>query len=238
MSCAIAGVLTSCQSDVPEISFSRDIAPIFEGRCNICHHSNSAIGYELDNAFDSERGIVGRKNSWAEGHDSPYEYVVDPGRPENSSLIAKVRDLDLDPLTDGSPMPKLPEYLSETELASVEQWILGGARNDPSFIAVTRIFGTEITLRPSASGRCTWCHYPGSPTGLDVLNIFDPEEGMVNVESSSGGILVIPGNPDQSVLVHRLRGQGGARMPLHFSQLSQAEVQLLEDWVLAGAPNN
>lgn len=235
----VFGLLVSaCGNDDPGISFRRDIAPIFEGRCNICHHPESAIGYELDNAFDPERGIVGRQNSWIVDHDSPYEFVVDPGKPENSSLLGKVRDPNLDPATDGDPMPKLPETLSPEELAVVEQWILDGAKNDASFEATAKLLGTEISLRPSVSGRCTWCHYPGSPTGLNVLDVFDADEGMVNVVGASGGVLVIPGDPENSVLMQRLRGEGGAQMPLHFSPLGEADVQKIVDWIIAGAPNN
>src|SRR5690606_13101873 len=98
--------------------------------------------------------------------------IVDPGSASNSFLIVKVRDLDLDDHVDGNAMPYLLPRLSTEELAAVEQWILDGAANDAFFASeVAPIFGTEVTLRRT-SGRCTWCHYPGSPTGLSVLDVF------------------------------------------------------------------
>lgn len=234
----VASLTLGCGGDTEGISYEKDIAPIFEGRCNICHHPASAIGYDFTDPFDPENGIVGKENSWIADHDSPYELIVDPGNPENSSLLGKVRDPDLDPATDGNKMPFRPEALNEEELASVEAWIASGANDDASFEPVKRIFGTEIALRPSLSGRCTWCHYPDSPTGLSVLDVFDPDEGLVNVESSAGGVLVVPGDPASSVLMRRLRGEGGARMPLHFTPLSAEEVQKIIDWIVVGAPDN
>ncbi len=227
-----------CDSDSTKVSYERDIKPIFEGRCNICHHPTSAIGYDFTDPYNSETGIIGKENSWFANHDTQYELIVDPGNPENSSLLGKVRDPDLDPLVDGNKMPYRPEALTAEELTSVEAWINGGALDDASFEPVARIFGTEISLRPSLSGRCTWCHYPGSPTGLSVLDVFDSEEGMVNVESETEGILVIPGDAANSVLMKRLRGEGGARMPLHFTPLSDEEIQTITEWIVLGAPES
>ena len=71
-----------------------------------------------------------------------------------------------------------------------------------------------------------------------MLDVFDADEGMVGVAASSGGVLVVPGDPANSVLMRRLRGEGGARMPLHFTPLRPEEVQKIVDWIVVGAPNN
>lgn len=237
----VLGILSllalGCGEDDQGISFSKDIAPIFEGRCNICHHPTSAVGHEFAVAFDPERGVVNRENSWAADHPSPYELIVDPGNPANSSLVAKVGETPIDPAVDGNNMPYAVPYLEDADIAKVEAWILAGANDDATFGDVATLFGTEITLG-RASGSCTYCHYPDSPTGLSVLDVFDPVEGMVGVEASSGGTLVVPGDPANSVLIKRLRGEDGARMPLHFTPLSPEEVQRIVDWIVIGAPNN
>lgn len=45
-----------------------------------------------------------------------------------------------------------------------------------------------------------------------------------------------PGNPDDSYLIHKVRGTGAnGQMPLGRTPLSAAEIQLLVDWVAAGA---
>lgn len=46
--------------------------------------------------------------------------------------------------------------------------------------------------------------------------------------------LVIPGNPGQSRVVNMLRAFGAARMPPD-RPLAEADIALIEDWILAGA---
>lgn len=219
-------------------SFVRDLAPVFERNCSLCHHATSAIGYDFTSIFDPDKGIVMRENSWFP-NGSLYEFVVVPGKPEESSIVAKVSDADLVHDTDGDPMPLAIDYLTQTQLLSIETWIEDGANNDTFFVDnVAPIFGTEVSLR-RVSGKCTWCHYPGSPTGMSVLDVFDPDTGMVNAQSNSGGTIVIPGDPENSVLMTRLRGnKGGAQMPLHLPRLSDEEVQVMKEWITEGAPNN
>ena len=48
--------------------------------------------------------------------------------------------------------------------------------------------------------------------------------------------LVIPGNPGQSRLVNMLNAFGAARMPPD-RPLAEADIKLIEEWVLAGATN-
>lgn len=51
--------------------------------------------------------------------------------------------------------------------------------------------------------------------------------------------LVVPGHPEQSFLIAKLRGQlgpgEGERMPLHNPPLSEATINAIEDWIAAGA---
>lgn len=49
--------------------------------------------------------------------------------------------------------------------------------------------------------------------------------------------LVIPGNPGQSRVVNMLRAFGAARMPPD-RPLAEADIRLIEDWILAGANND
>jgi hypothetical protein len=48
---------------------------------------------------------------------------------------------------------------------------------------------------------------------------------------SVNGAVIIPGNPDGSLLVQKQSGD----QP-HFGQLSPEELKLVIDWILAGAP--
>jgi hypothetical protein len=48
--------------------------------------------------------------------------------------------------------------------------------------------------------------------------------------------LIIPGNPAQSRVVNMLRAFGAARMPPD-RPLAEADIALIEEWILAGARN-
>lgn len=221
-----------------EVSFSTDIQPVFDQLCVDCHWDGSPIAVSLESPFDPDEGIIDRENSWVR-QGSEEEYVVDPGNVDNSFLVTKVVEPELDSSVDGGPMPLHVAELTAEELDAVEEWIADGANDDAFFQnEVAPIFGTELTLG-GASGKCTFCHYPGAPNGLSVLDVFDPDEGMVDVESVFGGNIVEPGDPDESVLMGKLRGDGpGQAMPLHHRRLTDDEIQAIIDWVAQGAPEN
>ena len=105
---------------------------------------------------------------------------------------------DLDVHVDGSPMPYNLERLTAAQIEAVRAWIAAGANNDAGFAAnVAPIFGTQITLG-GASGKCTWCHYAGSPNGLNILAPFDATTGLVNRTSTRyAAKLVAPRRPRQ-----------------------------------------
>jgi hypothetical protein len=58
-------------------------------------------------------------------------------------------------------------------------------------------------------------------------------EGRVDVPRQ----LVIPGNPGQSRIVNMMRAFGAARMPPD-RPLAEADIVLIEDWILEGAKND
>jgi hypothetical protein len=86
---------------------------------------------------------------------------------------------------------------------------------------------------------CTTCHAGASaPLGLRL------DEGnsyalLVNVASSEVPSLlrVNPGDPDNSYLVHKIEGRAavGGRMPLGGPPLPQESIDLVKQWIAAGA---
>ena len=226
--------------DAGPVSFAADIQPIFNAKCISCHHPESAIEVDLTQPFDPDLGIVGRANTWVP-NGSEETLIVDPGDVDNSFLVKKVESESLDDHIDGAPMPMYIERVTADELDKIKQWITDGAQNDAFFTAsVAPIFGTQITLR-SAAGKCTWCHYPGSPTGLDVLNPFDAEEGMVGRMGVFGKTIVAPGDVENSFLVEKLeqmQPSAGQPMPFHPPRLTADEKARIRAWVAQGAQNN
>ena len=61
-----------------------------------------------------------------------------------------------------------------------------------------------------------------------------PESTMRNAATRS---MVLPGNPAQSRVVNMMRAFGAARMPPD-RPLAEADIQLVEAWILAGAHND
>ena len=87
---------------------------------------------------------------------------------------------------------------------------------------------------------CTQCHIgANAPQGLrlDAANSYAM---LVNVASSevSNLLRVNPGNPDQSYLVQKIQGNAavGGRMPLGQAALPQDRIDLIRQWIAAGAP--
>lgn len=50
--------------------------------------------------------------------------------------------------------------------------------------------------------------------------------------------IVVEGSPDQSILVLRIEGRVGQRMPLNLNPLNQNQINGIRAWIAAGAPNN
>ena len=100
---------------------------------------------------------------------------------------------------------------------------------------------------PDSSGRaaCTSCHnaigarFSG---GLD-LSAAVAYNSLVNVASRAkpGAIRVIPGDPDNSYLIHKLEGRGdiaGVRMPISGPFLTSGQIFIIRRWIELGARND
>ena len=218
-----------------EVSFASDVLPIFEDKCVYCHHPDSASGVDLTDPFGPQ-GIVDRPNSWK---GSSFTLLVDPGNPDNSFILHKVSERDLDPEVEGQPMPIEIPALTAGEIDVVATWIDDGADGGGPYNAVAEIFGTDPLSLGVEAGACTWCHYPGSDTRLDVTAPLDPVFGLVDVSAAVGGTRVIPGNVEDSILIQKLEGTAdGPAMPYNPARLSNGEIADLTQWIADGALDN
>jgi len=62
--------------------------------------------------------------------------------------------------------------------------------------------------------------------------------GLASLECCGEASLIVPGFPDQSYLLDKLRGAplcSGARMPLDKPPLGENEIQAISDWICDGA---
>ena len=97
----------------------------------------------------------------------------------------------------------------------------GAQPTEPAYADVQAIFGE----------RCTLCHSGEQPPlGLGLDSFESVMSGSVN------GPVVVPGDPDGSELVRRIRGTSTPRMPLTGPPyLSDAEIGTVAAWIAAGA---
>ncbi|HIG17603.1 MAG TPA: hypothetical protein EYQ31_10140 [Candidatus Handelsmanbacteria bacterium] len=101
-------------------------------------------------------------------------------------------------------------------------------------VTLSQLSADIFTPKCATSG----CHgsFPSAGMSLAAANI---AAAIINVPSNQRPNLkrIDPGNPDGSYLLQKVRGIGAnAQMPLGGTPLSAAEIQLIADWITAGAP--
>jgi Ca2+-binding RTX toxin-like protein len=94
-------------------------------------------------------------------------------------------------------------------------------------------------IQPIFTQRCDHCHSGSSaPQGLR-LDADNSYADLVNVDSNEVPSLkrVEPGDPDNSYLVQKVEGTAavGGRMPLGGDRLSDADIDLIRQWISEGA---
>jgi mono/diheme cytochrome c family protein len=73
--------------------------------------------------------------------------------------------------------------------------------------------------------RCGACHGANGIQGLDLTTY------QAAMQGSQNGPVIVSGDPEQSLLVQKQNGS----QP-HFGQLTPEQLQLVVDWIKAGAP--
>ncbi len=96
-----------------QVSYTKDVKPIFERHCTACHNPSSASG-GLDLTSVASMLKPGEESGAA----------VTPGRPGQSAIVRYIRG-ELQP-----QMPKGGAPLSEGELHVIREWIAAGAADD------------------------------------------------------------------------------------------------------------
>jgi mono/diheme cytochrome c family protein len=209
------------------------IEPILRERCVLCHAGAAApLGLRLDTL----EGVLAGSSRGP---------VVKTGDVAGSELIRRLR---------GNSLPRMPmtgpPYLDETQVGLFEAWVVGGLQPGTAPVAATTPAAPAVTAVPASNAppsylavapifatRCAKCHAVGGLMG-------DPPEGFVLTShaqtlDATDRARVVPGQPDASELVRRIRGQARPRMPLDGPPyLSDDEIALIVRWIEAGAPDS
>ncbi|MBI2318365.1 MAG: hypothetical protein HYY28_15620 [Betaproteobacteria bacterium] len=204
------------------------LAPILAERCVVCHSGDSPpLGLRLD-TFD---GII------AGSRKGP---VVKSGDASGSELVRRLKG------TSAPRMPMTgPPFLADEQIALFERWVSGGlARGDPGAAPAAAksvperpAEGEPVTYRhvaPILAARCAKCHADNglmgaAPEGYRLTS-------LAATLSSAERARVVPGRPEASELLRRIRGQALPRMPYDGPPyLGRDEIRMIEDWIAQGA---
>jgi WD40 repeat protein len=98
-----------------EVSFYKDVRPIFQQNCNGCHQPAKASGGYVMSAFAQ---LLNKGESDKPG--------VVPGKPAESNLVSQISPQN----GKKAPMPRGRDPLTEREVAMVTKWIAQGAKDD------------------------------------------------------------------------------------------------------------
>lgn len=90
---------------------------------------------------------------------------------------------------------------------------------------------------------CVACHSGVGRAGDLRLDANAAYDELVNARSvgKPGAVRVIPGDPNDSYLIHKLEGRSdiiGGRMPMGGPFLPQTDIDMIRTWIAQGAPNN
>lgn len=92
--------------------------------------------------------------------------------------------------------------------------------------------GTYASVQNIFSNKCVVCH-----TGEKAKEKLDLTSYENVMKGSEHGPVVMPGDPENSMIVHAIRGEKGKkRMPLEPAEpLTDAEIATIVEWIKAGA---
>lgn len=202
-----------------------ELAPILQAQCVMCHSGeNAAAGLKLDT-------LDGLLAGSARGP------VVRAGAGEASELVRRLR---------GTRQPRMPmtgpPFLTDAQIASFVAWIDAGmpAGSPSAAVAATPprpAPGEPVTyahVAPIFARRCAGCHTEQgrmgpAPEGYRL-------NGYAATIATADRARVVPGRPEASELLRRVRGQARPRMPFDGPPyLDEADIALIERWIADGA---
>ncbi|MBY0490369.1 MAG: PSD1 and planctomycete cytochrome C domain-containing protein [Gemmatimonadaceae bacterium] len=212
----------------PDEFFESRVRPILARQCAECHSEGRARG---------RLKVTSRADLLAGGKSGP---AIVPGNAGASLLIKVIRHEipKLEMPRDGAP-------LSAKDIEGLVQWVHMGApwpESAPTIVLASSVIATGdggmtpgarlfvTKVRPVLEQKCFACHTNEERGGLRL----DSRERLL--KGGSRGPAVIPGNPEQSLLIAALRHEReNLRMPRNAAKLSDAEIQGFVEWIQAGA---
>jgi len=219
------------------VSFSKDVAPVLVEHCGRCHVDKTTGGFTMPNYEGLMKG-------------SRAGVVLFAGDPDGSPLV--------EAMVSGT-MPPSGNKVAEEKINAIKAWIKAGAKydgEDPKAnlrvvaggpdakppepakpVEVMESTGKETVsfandIAPILVANCNGCHYAGTrPSGgLNFTNF----AGLL--KGGTTGPAIEPGKGKESLLVKKLLGEAGQRMPAGGRPaLKPEEIEKITKWIDEGA---
>lgn len=232
-----------------------DVAPIFAERCVMCHNGPAApLGLALDSLdgvlTGSSNGpvvvagdpagseLIGR----IKGTSQPRMPMTGPPFLSDDEIALIERWVAGGMAEGGVEAGEAPGVAQEDTPEDAQGNASGDAEKPapapPPAKPALPAPGDAVTyadVAPIIAQRCAKCH-----TESGGLMGFAPEGYILtsyeSTLSAGDRVRVVPGQPDASMLVRRIRGQSFPRMPFDGPPyLSAEEIRVIEDWIAQGA---
>ncbi|MCY3737732.1 MAG: hypothetical protein OXG13_15090 [Gemmatimonadaceae bacterium] len=114
---------------------------------------------------------------------------------------------------------------------------LGPAEEEERGPVTLARLATEIFTPKCATSGCHAGAAPAAALSLEADRLAEMIDAASNQEE--GAKLIDPGNPDGSYIIRKVKGTGGGKqMPIGMDPLTPEEIQMIVDWVAAGAPTS
>jgi mono/diheme cytochrome c family protein len=133
------------------------------------------------------------------------------------------------PLPTATTLPPTATVIAPTALATAPAAATSTSAA-PAATPTAAAVSYKNDIQPIFTQNCVVCH--GGSGGLYLDSYAHVMAG------GATGKVVIPGNPDQSVLVERIKGILQPRMPLGRPPLPAADINAIVQWIAEGAPDN
>jgi hypothetical protein len=193
--------------------FEEHVRPIFAAHCFSCHGEKQKA--ELD--LRSGQSILGGSESGP---------ILSMKVPQEGLLFEVVHERHMPP--EGQ------KPLAAADVETIQRWLLSGAKFRDSGTPNANRLHQHVIL-PILQLRCAACH--GRQTqqaGLDIRTRASILKG------GKSGPAMVTGQPDDSLILRRIHAD---EMPprdklaaVSVKPMTDAEVELLSDWIAAGAP--
>jgi cytochrome c553 len=209
-------VAVAAQAQAAPPSFERDVAPILRERCAGCHGAKAPA---------AELSLTTEQSVLRGGKSGP---AVVPGKPADSLLLTMVAN---------GNMPKVGPKLTSDQIETIRRWVEAGgtAKGGGSLEPPPPHVAEREVVMSILGAKCFVCHGRSKQTaGLDLRTRASILKG------GKSGPAIIPGKPDDSLLVKMIASQ---QMPPPKLQeqysvrgVTSDEFEKLKRWIAEDAP--